>query len=223
MSINETAMKVVEISVDELTPNAWNSNQVSATNMAKLKKSIEKHGIYKPIIVRELTNGKLEVIGGYHRLQASKELGYTKAPVVNMGKISVKRAKEISLIDNANFGKDDKAKLKDILIDIDMTELEKVMPTTLDLKEIEKELHQNKIALDELENEVLLDDEEKAINLDDVKEKTHQIMRFKIEKKDFEKIKRMLDDTCKAEGFTEADALTNYGDAVTHLLLKGVK
>ena len=51
-----------------------------------------------PITVRETENGIYEIIDGYHRYQACKELGYTKLLVNNLGKIKDEVAKSLTIL-----------------------------------------------------------------------------------------------------------------------------
>lgn len=50
--------------------------------MLELKESIEKYGIFTPLIVRPVIEGYYEIISGHRRRCAAKQLGYTKVPVI---------------------------------------------------------------------------------------------------------------------------------------------
>jgi len=76
-------MKVEEIPIkDIIIPE----NRVRATftdeQYQELKASIEKHGFNIPILVKDLGNGKYELIDGEHRIKVVKELGWDKIPAV---------------------------------------------------------------------------------------------------------------------------------------------
>lgn len=47
-----------------------------------LKKSISENGTIEPLVVRPLDGGRYEVISGHRRMQAAKELGIEKLPVI---------------------------------------------------------------------------------------------------------------------------------------------
>ena len=76
-------MKVEEIPIEDIIIP---ENRVRATfteeQYQELKASIEKHGFKIPILVRQLENGKYELIDGEHRIQVVKELGWDKIPAV---------------------------------------------------------------------------------------------------------------------------------------------
>lgn len=209
--------KTTQSHPNDLVSNPWNSNVVSPDNDLKLEESIKRYGMFKPAIVRELSNGKLQIIGGEHRVQIAKRLGLQSIPIVSLGTIDDKRAKEISLVDNGRFGEDDSVKLAEIFESIGGYEdLISVMP--LSMEDLNSVFVNSSIALDELDSLALPDDEvelpkEKATQ-------THQIMRFKVPIKDVETITKIIEKTIKVQGFDDSDSMTNAGDALVHLLLK---
>jgi ParB-like chromosome segregation protein Spo0J len=108
---DETTLCLVWLSVDELQPNEWNSNQMTKPQREALRRSIERDGFVQPVAVRPLdpatsevaepvpwaawwaeseggrTLGSLaawawQVIDGAHRLQAAVDLGYREVPCV---------------------------------------------------------------------------------------------------------------------------------------------
>jgi ParB/RepB/Spo0J family partition protein len=74
-------LTVVEIGVQKLTPNPWNPNRMSDDMMAKLQVYIQREGFVEPLVVRS-KGEKYEILGGYHRWQIAKELGYQTVPCV---------------------------------------------------------------------------------------------------------------------------------------------
>lgn len=198
----------------DLWPNPWNPNIVSPENELKIEESIRRHGMYKPILIRELNDGRLQIIGGEHRATIAKRLGIIEIPAINLGKIDESKAKEIGLIDNARFGEDDTVKLNEILADIGgIDELLSVMPWTDDEINV---FASSTIALDSLEE---LDSPSEDFDLPKAtKVQTHQIMRFKVPMADIDEIAKIVEKTIKTQGFTESDSLTNAGDALVYLL-----
>jgi len=89
-------MEIIEnnmvIDIDLVIPNNYNpkpdfnSTEELQLEFQKIKDSIAYHGQIDPLIVREL-NGKYELINGYHRWQAMKELGFEKVEIKNLGVI----------------------------------------------------------------------------------------------------------------------------------------
>lgn len=69
------------VPIGSLVPNDDNPNKMSARQFSMLVDNMRKVGFTDPIFCRPLPNGKLEVVGGHHRLEAARELGYTEVPV----------------------------------------------------------------------------------------------------------------------------------------------
>jgi len=90
-------MEVKEIPIDQIEPNPWNPNRMSKREFEALKQEIQKRGQIYPIIVRELEDGKYQIIDGEHRWKAMKELGYKTIKVINLGKIDEKLAKILTI------------------------------------------------------------------------------------------------------------------------------
>jgi ParB-like chromosome segregation protein Spo0J len=200
-----------------LVPNPWNSNVVSPDNEAKLEESIKRFGMFKPIVVRELDDGSLQIIGGEHRAAAATRLGLKKVPAINLGRISDEKAKEISVVDNGRYGADNALQLAELLDGLgNVEELSSFMPyTEADLASIFSSVN---IALDDLD---IPDIDETAPVLPKEKPiQTHQIMRFKVPVDDSSFITDLIERTMKVQKFTESDSLTNAGDALVYLLKK---
>lgn len=213
----------LELKPSQLRKNSWNTNKVTPENERKIRASLKRNGVFKPIIVRETDEGVYEILGGQHRWEQAIELGLDKLPVFNLGRIDDKRAKEISLADNARYGTDDTIELAELLKTLDTDELQVFLPYgESDINEI----FSSNIALEELELEE--DIETKLETPDDLEPvvkpaKTHTIMRFKVPIADAERITALIASTQKEYGFTEADELTNVGDALVHILTPYLK
>lgn len=201
----------------ELKPNPWNSNVVSPDNEAKLEESLRRFGMFKPVIVRELLDGTLQIIGGEHRAQIASRIGLTSIPIVNLGVLDDRKAKEISLVDNGRFGEDDSFKLAEVLESLgDYKDLIAVMP--LSIEDLDSVFTNSSIALEELDSLALPDEKDELPNEKAVQ--THQVMRFKVPLKDVEAVTQLIEKTIKVQGFDDSDSMTNAGDALVHLLLK---
>ena len=212
------------VAVEQLRPNPWNTNQVSPANEARIRESIVRNGLFKPIIVRKVAGqGGWEIIGGQHRYEQAVELGYTEIPICDLGEISEIQAKEIGILDNSRYGADDVVGLAEILQEIgDVADLQEFLPYgEADLASI---FQSTTISLDDLDIDENFDaPEEKAREQDVASErpvKTHTVMRFKLSLGDAERLTKLIAETQKHQGFTTEDDLTNAGDALIYLLGK---
>ena len=74
-------MQIEQIPIDKLIPHPANANVMNNDKMDKLRKHIEQHKHYEPLIVRlhPKRTGCYELINGHHRKQVLKESGHLKA------------------------------------------------------------------------------------------------------------------------------------------------
>lgn len=202
------------VDIDSLIPNPWNTNHVSPDNEAKIEASLKRLGWAKPIIVRSLADGTLEILGGEHRWRAAKRLGYKQVPIFNLGTVDDAKAKEIGLVDNARYGDDDALELSELMKTMGTPdELAVFLPyTDADLNAI---FSASTLALDSLEPEADTNTgpdlpTERAVQ-------THQFMRFKVPIEDAQKVEQAIEAIMKVQGFTQEDSLANAGNALVHL------
>lgn len=197
-----------------LQPNPWNSNRVSDENGAKLENSIERVGNFKPTLVRELEDGTLQIVGGYHRNQAAIRRGDTEVPILNLGIISDTKAKEIGLADNERYGEDDPQALRDLLENLETSdELSSFLPYEDD--EFDSLFAYDSIDLDDLDVD---DDDDSPIERPQSVAPTHRVLRFKVPVGDAERLSEYIERIGKSNGFTGSDELTNAGDALVHIM-----
>lgn len=213
-------IEFLTVAVSELRKNPWNTNRVAPANEAKIRASLERNGMFKPIVVRQVAGlPGYEILGGEHRWEQAIALGESEVPIANLGFVTDKQAKEIGVIDNARYGADDTLSFAELLKELgDIDELQDFLPYgSADLDAI---FSASNIALDELELDESLDREEDEEEL--VKPtkapKTHTVMRFKLSLGDAEKLTALIAKTQKTHGYTTEDDLTNAGDALVHLL-----
>lgn len=210
------------VPVSALRSNPWNTNRVSVDHEAKIRASIERNGIFKPIIVRQVEGEDgYEIIGGEHRWEQAVELGYTEVPICNLGFISEAKAKEIGVIDNARYGVDDTLSFGELLKEIgNVDELQEFLPygaTDLDAIFSASDIALDKLGALEID-ENFDTDAEQPEEAPVKPSKTHTVMRFKISLGDAERLTALIAQTQKDNGFTTADDLTNAGDALIHIL-----
>ncbi|MTH61185.1 chromosome partitioning protein ParB [Paracoccus litorisediminis] len=217
-----TPVQYIEVPVGELRPNSFNPNRVTADNEKKIRASIERNGIFKPIIVRQVANIRgYEIIGGEHRWDQAKALGYATVPIANLGEIDDARAKEICLIDNARYGADDTLTLSDILKDIGTAdELQEFLPYgDTDLAAIFSAASIDLSSLNVPENNEILPELPPDGDSPATKPaRTHTVMRFKVSNEDAERLTALIAKTQTAHDYRHEDQLTNAGDALIHLL-----
>lgn len=208
-------LKIQQIEINSICPNKFNSNVVTLENKKKIEDSLTRFGMFKPILCRQ-SGDTIEIIGGENRWEAAKKLGMKDVPIINLGELSDSRAKEISLSDNARYGADDSLKLSDLMNSLDDAfDLSSFLPIS-DI-EIETLMSATKFDFDSLE--LMDDDDLEEMPIQNASVKTHTIMRFKVSLEDASEIQEQITAIMKANGFSESDALTNAGDALTHILL----
>lgn len=202
----------------ELVANPFNPNVLSPENEQKLDRSIQRNPMFKPVIVRELDDGRLEILGGQHRVESAIRVNLGSVPVFNLGRVDDKRAKEICLVDNNRYGADDTLSLAKLFESLELStdELESFLPYSgADLSAI---FSTSDIDLDDL---LTTEEEERTASDIDTSEvravKTHQIMRMKVPIGDAERVSQAFERIMKKQGFIESDSLTNAGDALVYL------
>lgn len=203
-------LKTENVAINRLKLNKFNPNIVSPENETKLEESLRRNGFFKPALVREMSDGSLEIIGGEHRVLAAKRIGYESVPVVNFGKIDDKRAKEICVLDNQRYGSDDTLQLAELLESLgDPQELSSFMPySDADIASIFSSVN---IELDSLD---IPDTEETPEIPKALPQQTHVILRFKVPIDDSDMVTKLIERVMKDQNFTESDSLTNAGDAL---------
>jgi ParB family chromosome partitioning protein len=92
---------VVEINLGAIVPNQYQPRKVfQDTDLKELARSIDKHGVLQPILVREgKEQGVYEIIAGERRFRASKLAGLEKIPAI-VKELSNKDALTIAIIEN---------------------------------------------------------------------------------------------------------------------------
>ena len=69
--------------VQQLQPGKYQPRmQIDASKLTELAESIKAQGVIQPIVVRELSPGKFEIVAGERRWRASQEAGLAEVPVV---------------------------------------------------------------------------------------------------------------------------------------------
>lgn len=89
-------MKIDYLAPDELKPYTNNPRNISAKAIKAVKDSIDRYGFRQPIVADKDNI----VVVGHTRLEAAKELGIQKVPVVKTHDLSPDLVQEYRLVDN---------------------------------------------------------------------------------------------------------------------------
>lgn len=197
-----------------LKPNPWNTNSVSPDNETKIDASVKRLGMFKPVVVRELPDGSLQIIGGQHRVESAIRLKLPTVPFISVGVISDNKAKEIGIVDNGRYGEDDSLQLAELMESLGTPEeLAAFMPYSDD--DFASIFSSVNIALDDLD---MSDEEGTAPTMPPERQvQTHQVMRFKVPVGDVAVITKRIESVMKAQRFSDEDSLSNAGNALVHV------
>jgi ParB family transcriptional regulator, chromosome partitioning protein len=89
-----------EVALGDLTPGKYQPRtRMDQTALEGLAQSIQSRGIVQPILVRELTTGKFEIVAGERRWRAARIAGLVTVPVL-VREIPDEQALGIGLIEN---------------------------------------------------------------------------------------------------------------------------
>jgi hypothetical protein len=75
-------MRVEKIPLGQLVPNEWNPNAMDPETFNRLTNELSNVGFIDPIQVVPTDDGRYRILGGEHRYQAAKVLGWDELPCV---------------------------------------------------------------------------------------------------------------------------------------------
>lgn len=192
------------INVDNIQANTWNYNEQSKLIYEKEKLSIHNHGFLEPILVRSIGNDQYEIIDGYHRWLAVRELGGKEIPVIDLGEVSDEMAKTMTITMNELGGEPNDVKLSKILVSIaeesNVEDLAEELP--YDEKELQRLMKLTDFNWDQMKPTEPFKDFVPDKDTDtDIKLKTYTIV---LPKEKFEifhnAVKKIMGDTKSSEG-----------------------
>ena len=83
-----------------IKPNKYQPRTVfSEEKIEELARTIHTHGVIQPIVIRNVDDGKYEIIAGERRYRAMKKLGWTEVPAI-IRELDDKETASIALIEN---------------------------------------------------------------------------------------------------------------------------
>ena len=153
-----TEKKIMDINL--VYPCSWNPNKQTDYTFQKMKQTIEEKGLFGSIIVRRCESsyvpGAVELLDGYHRWKACKELGWKEIPVeVVVQDVSDKESKFWNLYFNNTRGKDDILKRTQLMKDIEGG-MAQLLPFTAD--EIKNHIELGKFDFAQYEKEIAIEE-----------------------------------------------------------------
>lgn len=221
----ESKTKFLEVETGKLIPNGWNTNSVPVLNMDKLKESVTRLGLFKPVIVRE-SGDRYEILGGEHRWRAAVELGMPTVMIANLGVIDDNTAKQISVIDNERYGEDDAESFARLLEEIqndisysfsDLAPVEDILRDVMpaisgdaafrELEALSSEMGMGS-GMDESAPESLRERAERA------EADSHQTMRFKVTTDAAELIESVIAAVIRDEEIRTGNKMEDAGEAL---------
>jgi hypothetical protein len=132
-------VEIKRVPISSVVPWAKNPRGILEGDFARLKKQIQKLGVYKPLVACK-ENGKYVVLGGNMRLRALKEFGLKEIDIsIVDAKTEAKRI-EYALSDNDRAGYYEEDKLAELvqpyMAQIEFGEFKVDLGTPMDLKAI---------------------------------------------------------------------------------------
>jgi DNA modification methylase len=117
-------MQVIQVPISKIRFAQYNPRKISDTEMASLKRSLQRFGFVDPVVVNR-RRGKswsaaergTVIVGGHQRVRAARELGHKAVPVVYVD-LSPDDEKLLNLALNKIGGEFDLPKLAEILRDL---------------------------------------------------------------------------------------------------------
>ena len=110
-------LKIVDIETRNLKPAEYNPRKISPKQMEDLKRSIKEFWLVEPIIVNNTEWREWIVIWWHQRLEAMKQMGFKKVPVVFV-QLSEVKEKALNIALNKITWEFDYLKLQELLADI---------------------------------------------------------------------------------------------------------
>lgn len=100
LTANKPAVEQLKLSIDCLQPGRYQPRgEMEEVPLQELADSIKKQGILQPLLIRELTSGRYEIIAGERRWRASQIAGLKEVPVI-IKQVDDETAMAMALLEN---------------------------------------------------------------------------------------------------------------------------
>lgn len=118
-SQSQQPIEIAWVHREQLHPNEWNPNKMTAFIYAKAHESIAEHGFFDPLLVRPHPEPAMgyQIIDGEHRWMVGSDLGMDMFPVI-IRDVDDVTARKLTLIANELHGQADPAKVSFLLKDL---------------------------------------------------------------------------------------------------------
>lgn len=98
--VEKPAEEQLKLAVSCLQPGKYQPRgEMEETPLNELADSIKRQGVLQPLLVRELSNGRYEIIAGERRWRASQIAGLTEVPVI-LKQVDDETAMAMALVEN---------------------------------------------------------------------------------------------------------------------------
>lgn len=107
------------VPIDDVQPNLYNYNEMSAAQIERERKSLEQFGVVRAVIVRQAAvPGKYIIVDGEHRWKILKEAGAEFCPIRDLGIVSEAEARALTVALDEIRGQSDYVKLSELFASI---------------------------------------------------------------------------------------------------------
>ncbi len=90
-----------ELAVADIAPSRWQPRvEFDPEKLQELADSIESHGLINPLVVREIGDGRYELIAGERRLRALRDVLHREKAPVRLMNAEDARMRELALVEN---------------------------------------------------------------------------------------------------------------------------
>lgn len=108
-------MNVIEVPIDSIKAAPYNPRTISQHEFESLQRSIDEFGFVEPVVVNKRNQ---TIVGGHMRVNAARELGFEKVPIVFVD-LDAQREAALNVALNKISGEFDTDMLAELLADLD--------------------------------------------------------------------------------------------------------